>query len=59
MTGGGSMLKNFDELLRQTTGIPVVVAEDAMDCVALGTGRALDMVHVLQDALTSDNFLRR
>jgi rod shape-determining protein MreB len=58
MTGGGSLLKNFDELLRHTTGIPVVVADNAMDCVALGTGRSLDMVHVLQDALTSDNFLR-
>ena len=59
MTGGSSLLKNFDELLRQTTGIPVVVAENAADCVALGTGRALEMTHVLEDALISDNFLRR
>lgn len=59
MTGGGSLLRNFDELLRRTTGIPVVVAENATDCVALGTGKALDMLHVLQDALISDNFLRR
>lgn len=59
MTGGGSLLRNFDELLRRTTGIPVVVAENATDAVALGTGRALDMVHVLEDALISDNFLRR
>jgi len=59
MTGGGALLRNFDELLRQTTGIPVVVAENTTDCVALGTGRALDMIPVLQDALISDNFLRR
>jgi rod shape-determining protein MreB len=59
MTGGGALLKNFDELLRQTTGIPVSVAENAMDCVALGTGQALDMISVLQDALISDTFLRR
>jgi len=59
MTGGGALLKNFDELLRQTTGIPVTVAENAMDCVALGTGQALDMIPVLQDALISDTFLRR
>ncbi len=59
MTGGGALLKNFDELLRQTTGIPVVVAENATDSVALGTGQALDMIHVLQDALISDNFLHR
>ncbi len=59
MTGGGALLRNFDELLRQTTGIPVMVAENATDSVALGTGQALDMIHVLQDALISDNFLRR
>ncbi len=59
MTGSGSLLRNFDELLRQTTGIPVMVAEAATEAVALGTGQALDMTHVLQDALISDNFLRR
>lgn len=59
MTGGGALLKNFDELLRQTTGIPVVVAEYATDSVALGTGQALDMLNVLQDALISDRYLRR
>ncbi len=59
MTGGGALLANFDELLRQTTGIPVVVAENATDCVALGTGQALDMIPVLQDALISDTYLRR
>lgn len=59
MTGGGSLLRNFDELLRQTTGIPVMVADNPMDSVALGTGQALDMIHVLRDALISDNFLRR
>jgi rod shape-determining protein MreB len=59
MTGGGSLLRNFDAMLRQTTGIPVVVAENATDCVALGTGKALDMLGVLRDALISDKFLRR
>lgn len=59
MTGGGALLHNFDELLRQTTGIPVAVAENAVDCVALGTGAALDMIPLLQDALISDSFLRR
>jgi rod shape-determining protein MreB len=59
MTGGGALLRNFDELLRQTTGIPVSVAEHPTDCVALGTGQALDMIPVLQDALISDTFLRR
>ena len=59
MTGGGSLLANFDELLRQTTGIPVAVADEAVDSVALGTGKALDMMRVLQDALISDTYLRR
>lgn len=59
MTGGGALLRNFDELLRETTGIPVMVAENATESVALGTGQALDMIHVLQDALISDHFLRR
>ena len=60
MTGGGSLLRNFDELLRRATGIPVSVAENAVDSVALGTGRALEMMHILKDALTSaDSTLRR
>ena len=59
MTGGGSLLVNFDALLRQTTGIPVVVADNATDCVALGTGQALDMLRVLSGTLISDKFLRR
>lgn len=59
MTGGGSLLRNFDALLRDATGIPVAVAENPTECVALGTGKALDMIHVLRDALISDKFLRR
>ncbi|RJF71005.1 MULTISPECIES: rod shape-determining protein [Deinococcus] len=60
MTGGGSLLKNFDELLRQTTGIPVAVAENAVEAVAIGTGMALDMVGELGDSLvSSDMYIRR
>jgi len=59
MTGGGALLHNFDELLRQTTGIPVAVAENAVDSVALGTGEALELIPLLRDALVSDSFLRR
>ncbi len=59
MTGGGSLLANFDTLLRKTTGIPVVVADNAVDSVALGTGQALEMLGVLREALISDKFLRR
>ena len=60
LTGGGSLLKNLDRLLEQTTGVPVVVAENALDAVAIGTGRALEMLDVLRDTLvSSDRVLRR
>ncbi len=42
MTGGGSLLGQLDEVLSQATGLPVIVAEDALMCVALGAGRALE-----------------
>ena len=38
MTGGGSQLRRLDKLLTKETGMPVIVAEDALDCVAKGTG---------------------
>jgi rod shape-determining protein MreB len=42
MTGGGSLLAHLDEVLSQATGLPVIVAENALMCVALGAGRALE-----------------
>lgn len=48
MTGGSALLKNFDRLLSKETGMPVVVSEDALSCVALGTGIALDHIEVLK-----------
>jgi rod shape-determining protein MreB len=42
LAGGGSLLLGFDERLRQETKMPVYVAEDALECVALGAGRSLD-----------------
>ncbi len=60
LTGGGALLKNLDKLLEETTQVPVVVAENAMDAVAIGTGKALEMLDVLRDTLvSSDNVLRR
>ena len=44
LTGGGALLKNIDRLLMEETGIPVIVAEDPLTCVARGGGRALEMV---------------
>jgi len=42
MTGGGSLLARLDEVLAEATGLPVVVAENALICVALGAGQALE-----------------
>ena len=42
LTGGGALLKNIDKMITKETGLPVVIAEDPLSCVALGTGKALD-----------------
>ncbi|KEY91114.1 rod shape-determining protein [Candidatus Photodesmus blepharus] len=44
LTGGGALLRDFDRLLTEETGIPVVVAGDPLTCVALGGGKALEMI---------------
>jgi rod shape-determining protein MreB and related proteins len=59
MSGGGALLRNFDEVLRQATGVPVLIAENSIEAVALGTGKALDMLHVLRDTLISSDSFRR
>ncbi|WP_372623960.1 rod shape-determining protein [Falsiroseomonas sp.] len=53
LTGGGALLNRLDAVLRTATGLPVVVAEDALSCVALGTGRALEELKRLRHVLTS------
>ena len=44
LTGGGALLKDIDRLLMEETGLPVVVADDPLTCVARGGGRALEMM---------------
>ena len=44
MTGGGALLKDLDRLLMEETGLPVIVAEDPLTCVARGGGRVLEMI---------------
>ncbi|WP_353573326.1 rod shape-determining protein [Candidatus Albibeggiatoa sp. nov. BB20] len=44
LTGGGALLKDLDRLLMEETGLPVIVAEDPLTCVARGGGRALEMI---------------
>ena len=42
MSGGGSLLTHLDQVLSQATGLPVFVAQDALSCVAIGTGKVLE-----------------
>ncbi len=49
MTGGGSLLGGFTQLITERTGIKAAVADDPTTCVALGTGKALEQMHLLTD----------
>lgn len=54
LTGGGALLRGLDQLVQSETGIDVHVAENPLDCVALGTGMVLDNYDLLGDVLDSD-----
>src|SRR4249920_2919163 len=53
LTGGGALLHRLDQVLRDATGLAVVVAENPLQCVALGTGRTLEERRRLSNVLTS------
>jgi rod shape-determining protein MreB len=53
LTGGGALLYRLDQVLREATGLAVVIAENPLQCVALGTGRALEERKRLSNVLTS------
>lgn len=53
LTGGGAKLNGLDKLITQETGMPVRVAEDPLDCVAIGTGLVLDHINTLSNVLIS------
>lgn len=44
LTGGGALLKNLDTLIKEETGLPVIIAEDPLTCVARGGGRVLELI---------------
>jgi rod shape-determining protein MreB len=48
LTGGGALLKNLDQLIKQETGLPVFLAEDPLQSVVLGTGKMLDEIALLR-----------
>lgn len=55
MTGGGALLNGLSDLLSETTRVPVYVAEDAVSCVALGTGKVLEYLDKMSVSLTGDD----
>jgi rod shape-determining protein MreB len=55
MTGGGSMLRRINELLTEVTGVPCYVADQPANCVAIGTGLALEHIDILRDSLSGDD----
>ena len=48
LTGGGALLRNLDKVISEETKMPVLVAEDPLDCVAIGTGKALDNIDLFK-----------
>ena len=52
LTGGGALLGNLDYVLRQATGLPVTIADDALSCVVLGTGKCLEEMKTLRSVLS-------
>ena len=49
LTGGGALLKNLDKLLKNETGMPIIVADDPLSSVVLGSGQALDNIEILRE----------
>lgn len=53
LTGGGALLKNLDKVIADATDVPVFVAENPLNCVVLGTGRALEEMEALRSVLVN------
>jgi rod shape-determining protein MreB len=55
MTGGGALIGGLDKLIAKRTGVSTIIAEDAISCVANGTGKALEHLDILSDTLLTDD----
>lgn len=49
LTGGGALLRNLDRIISEETKMPVLIAENPLDCVAIGTGNALDHINLFKN----------
>ena len=55
LTGGGALLKGLDKLVKEETGMPVKIAENPLDCVALGTGKSVEDQEIFEKVLMMNN----
>ncbi len=53
LTGGGALLKNLDKRLNKETGLPIIIAEDPLSSVVLGSGQALENIDVLREVVVN------
>jgi len=53
LTGGGALLRNLDKRLREETSLPIIIADDPLSSVVLGSGKALDNINVLSEVMIS------
>ena len=58
MTGGGALLANLDKLIAKETGMPVIIADDALSCVGEGTGKSLENMNLLKRVVMTPKKLR-
>ena len=54
LTGGGALLKGLDERLRHETGMPVIIAEQPLNCVVMGSGKCVEEFEALKQVLISE-----
>lgn len=55
LSGGGALLRGLDSLISKETGMPVNVAENPLDCVAMGTGKVLEDIDRLKEVLSDED----
>ena len=53
LTGGGALLRNFDKRLREETGLPIIIADDPLSSVVMGSGKALENINELKDIMSN------
>jgi len=53
LTGGGALLRNLDKRLREETGVPIIIADDPLSSVVLGSGKALENIKILREIMSS------